>query len=32
MWPRVWQIACSVDHVAEPGDYYEYRVRPVSRC
>ena len=25
LWPRVWQIACSVDHVAEPGDYYEYR-------
>ena len=26
VWPRVWQIACSVDHVAEPGDYFEYRV------
>jgi choline monooxygenase len=25
LWPRVWQIACSVDHVAEPGDFYEYR-------
>ncbi len=25
VWPKVWQIACSVDHVAEPGDYYEYR-------
>ena len=25
VWPRVWQIACSVDHVAEPGDFYEYR-------
>ncbi len=25
MWPRVWQIACTVDHVAEPGDYFEYR-------
>lgn len=25
MWPRVWQVACSVDHVAEPGDYFEYR-------
>jgi choline monooxygenase len=25
MWPRVWQVACTVDHVAEPGDYFEYR-------
>src|SRR5438270_5758831 len=25
VWPRVWQVACSVDHVAEPGDFYEYR-------
>ncbi|MCW1819618.1 (2Fe-2S)-binding protein [Mycolicibacterium conceptionense] len=25
MWPRVWQQACTVDHVAEPGDYFEYR-------
>ena len=25
MWPRVWQVACSVDHVADPGDFYEYR-------
>lgn len=25
LWPKVWQVACSVDHVAEPGDYYEYR-------
>ena len=21
LWPRVWQIACTVDHVATPGDY-----------
>jgi choline monooxygenase len=26
LWPRVWQIACSVDHVALPGDFFEYRV------
>src|SRR5262249_49849575 len=26
MWPRVWQIACTVDHVSEPGDYFEYRM------
>ncbi|MCT7662127.1 aromatic ring-hydroxylating oxygenase subunit alpha [Mycobacterium deserti] len=25
MWPRVWQVACTVDHVAEPGDFFEYR-------
>jgi choline monooxygenase len=25
IWPKVWQIACSTDHVAEPGDFYEYR-------
>jgi len=30
MWPRVWQLAASVDHVAEPGDYVEYRVGPYS--
>ncbi|MEE2679244.1 MAG: aromatic ring-hydroxylating dioxygenase subunit alpha [Myxococcota bacterium] len=26
VWPRVWQVACSVDHVSEPGDCFEYRV------
>ena len=26
VWPRVWQVACSVDHVATPGDYFEVRV------
>ncbi len=25
VWPKVWQIACSLDHVAGPGDFYEYR-------
>jgi choline monooxygenase len=25
LWPRVWQLACSVDHVRDPGDWYEYR-------
>lgn len=30
LWPRVWQIACTVDHVAEPGDWYEYRAGPYS--
>ena len=26
VWPRVWQIACSIDHVSQPGDFFEYRV------
>jgi phenylpropionate dioxygenase-like ring-hydroxylating dioxygenase large terminal subunit len=30
LWPRVWQLACSVDHVPEPGDAYEYRCGPYS--
>jgi phenylpropionate dioxygenase-like ring-hydroxylating dioxygenase large terminal subunit len=30
LWPRVWQIACTVDHVGDPGDYYEYTVGPFS--
>lgn len=30
MWPKVWQLACTVDHVAEPGDYFEYRCGPNS--
>ncbi len=25
LWPRVWQLACTLDHVARPGDWYEYR-------
>ena len=26
LWPRVWQLACSLDHVANPGDFHELRV------
>jgi choline monooxygenase len=26
LWPRVWQVACTIDHVAQPGDFFEYRV------
>ncbi|HEX7094697.1 MAG TPA: aromatic ring-hydroxylating dioxygenase subunit alpha [Acidimicrobiales bacterium] len=26
VWPKVWQLACSVDHVANPGDYFEHTV------
>ena len=25
MWPHIWQVACTVDHVRQPGEYYEYR-------
>ncbi len=24
LWPHVWQLACTVDHVRDPGDWYEY--------
>ncbi len=30
LWPRVWQVACSVDHVASPGDVFEYRCGPYA--
>jgi choline monooxygenase len=26
LWPGVWQVACTVDHLAEAGDFFEYRV------
>ena len=26
LWPRVWQLACVEEQVAEPGDWIEYRV------
>ena len=26
VWPRSWQLACTVDHVANPGDWHEYRI------
>jgi nitrite reductase/ring-hydroxylating ferredoxin subunit len=26
LWPRVWQIACRVEEVAEPGAFVEYSV------
>src|SRR5436190_1252624 len=26
VWPRAWQLACTVDHVANPGDWHEYRI------
>ena len=30
MWSKVWQVACTIDHVAEPGDHFEYRCGPYS--
>lgn len=30
LWPHVWQLAGTVDHVAEPGDWFEYRVGRLS--
>ena len=30
VWPHAWQVACSLDHVAEPGDFYEYRAGWIS--
>jgi choline monooxygenase len=26
MWPRTWQLACTLDHVANAGDWHEYRL------
>jgi nitrite reductase/ring-hydroxylating ferredoxin subunit len=26
LWPRVWQIACRVEEVAQPGEFVEYTV------
>ena len=23
VWPKAWQLACTVDHVANPGDFHE---------
>jgi len=30
LWPRVWQLACPVDHVAAPGDFFEHRIGRLS--
>ena len=30
VWPRAWQLACSLDHVANPGDWFEYTVGKYS--
>lgn len=30
LWPTVWQLACTLDHVAAPGDFFEHRVGRLS--
>ena len=30
LWPRVWQIACTLDCVPAPGDYWEYQIADLS--
>lgn len=30
LWPKVWVIACSVDHVREIGDFFEFRLGDYS--
>ena len=30
LWPQVWQMACTEDCVAQPGDWYEYRAGALS--
>lgn len=30
LWTRVWQIACTLDCVPEPGDYWEYEIADLS--
>lgn len=30
LWPKVWQLAGTIDHVAEPGDWFEYEIGPLS--
>ena len=26
LWPKVWHVACTVDHVANPGEWFEHRL------
>ena len=26
LWPRVWQMACRLEQIPEPGDYVEYEI------
>ena len=26
LWPRVWQMACRLEEIPEPGDFAEYQI------
>src|SRR3990170_6342890 len=26
LWPRVWQMACRLEEIPEPGDFVEYEI------
>ena len=26
LWPKVWHVACTTDHIANPGDWFEHRL------
>jgi choline monooxygenase len=30
LWPRVWQVACTLDHLAQPGDAVDCRLGALS--
>lgn len=30
LWPHVWQLACSEDHLLEPGDFFTYECGDLS--
>jgi len=30
LWPSVWQFACTVDCIPEPGDWFEYKLGDLS--
>ena len=30
VWPAVWQLACTLDHVRAPGDVFEYQLGALS--
>ena len=30
MWPKVWHVACTVDHIANSGDWFEHRLGKYS--
>ena len=30
VWAKTWQLACTIDHVTDPGDWYEYTVGQYS--